>query len=355
MTKRGIIIANTGSPDAPTPAAVRAYLAEFLTDEHIMPMNPVVWKLLLHTCILPARSKKSAAKYGLIWTEAGSPLTVTMGSLARKLEAALHAQHYDVMVRSAASYGTPSLEDALRACVDAGCDEVVVVPLYPQSAFSTTSVVEDRARAAGAALHASSLKFIPLYYRNPLYTEALARTIRAAGFGEQKDDRLLFAFHSIPRCDLDAGDTYHDQVVETTRAVADLLGLKNDDWALGFQCRFDRSRSWLRPFVPEAIEELESTRPIGRLFVVAPNFSIDCLETLYDIEIELRERYCGDDSGDAGDANGADNAGNADGAGKADGACNANRARELVYIPCLNDSDDQVAFLCDEIITALNS
>ena len=345
MTKRGIIIANTGSPDAPTPAAVRLYLAEFLTDEHIMPMNPVVWKFLLHACILPARSKKSAAKYSLIWTEAGSPLTVTMGSLARKLEAALRAQNCDVMVRPAASYGTPSLEDALSVCVDAECDEFVVVPLYPQSAYSTTSVVEDRARAAGSALHAPSLRFIPPYYRNPLYTEALVRAIRAAGFGEQEDDRLLFAFHSIPRCDLDAGDTYDRQVEETVHAIVDELGLADDEWALGFQCRFDKRRTWLDPFVSDALAALETKGPIGRLFVVAPNFSIDCLETLYDIEIELRERFCG------GTADNADTGGTVDTAD----ADRANQTREFMYIPCLSDSDDQVALLCDEITTALNS
>lgn len=357
MPKRGIVIANTGSPDAPTPEAVKTYLSEFLTDEHIMPMNPAVWKFILHSFILPRRSQKSAAKYALIWTEAGSPLTVTMGSLALKLEAALRSQGVDALVLSAGSYGSPSLAEALRTCIEAGCDEVIVVPLYPQSAYSTTSVVEDRAQAAWRELVARrereqatapsatpaaipALSFIPPYYQNPLYTEALAKTIRAAGFGDEPDDRLLFAFHSIPLCDIKEGDTYHDQVVVTTHAVADLLGLNDDDWALGFQCRFDRSRSWLRQFVPEAIEELETARPIGRLFVVAPNFSIDCLETLYDIEIELRERYCGDT------ANNADNANNAD---------KANHPRELIYIPCLNDSADQVALLCDEIATALNS
>lgn len=330
MAKLGVIIANTGSPEAATPEAVKSYLSEFLTDEHIMPMHPLFWKPILNLCILPHRSVVSAKKYASIWTEQGSPLTVTMKSLAQKLEVALCSAGYEAMVLPAASYGKPSITHALSACVDAACDEVVVAPLYPQSAFSTTSVVQDRARFAWGnmserAVHKSSdchyeisemLHLAGSYATNPLYPKAIAHTIQAAGFGEQPDDRLLFAFHSIPRCDIKKGDTYHDQVVATTQAVTDALGLKDDMWALGFQCRFDRSRSWLGPFVSEAIEQLKMARPIGRLFVVAPNFSIDCLETLYDIEIELRERY----------------------------------PDELVYIPCLNDSDDHVALLCDHVL-----
>lgn len=336
MAKVGVLLANTGSPDAPTPEAVSAYLSEFLTDEHIMPMNPHVWKLILHAFILPARSKKSAAKYALIWTDKGSPLTVTMGSLARKLEEELLSRGFEVVVKSCASYGSPSIEDALQTCVNEGCDKVLVVPLYPQSAYSTTCVVEDRARATMGALQmmdASSslacslptLHVAPPYYTNPLYISALVQCVQDAGFGTQPGDKLLFAFHSVPRCDLDAGDTYDKQVKETIRAVVDKLGLVEDDWALGFQCRFDKRRTWLNPFVSEAITTLESKNPIGRLFVIAPNFSIDCLETFYDIEIELREQFCTHHSG------------------------------EFIYIPCLNDSQAQVALLADEVSAALGA
>lgn len=333
MAKVGVLLANTGSPDAPTPEAVSAYLSEFLTDEHIMPMNPHVWKLILHAFILPARSKKSAAKYALIWTDKGSPLTVTMESLARKLEEELLFQGLEVVVKSCASYGSPSIEDALQTCVNEGCNEVLVVPLYPQSAYSTTCVVEDRARAAMSFLQISGTLPTPLptlhiaspYYTNPLYISALAQCIQDAGFGTQSGDKLLFAFHSVPRCDLDAGDTYDKQAKETIRAVADKLGLVEGDWALGFQCRFDKRRTWLNPFVSEAITTLESKNPIGRLFVIAPNFSIDCLETFYDIEIELREQFC------------------------------AHHLGELIYIPCLNDSQAQVTLLADEVSAALGA
>lgn len=319
MAKLGVIIANTGSPVAPTSEAVKAYLSEFLTDEHIMPMNPHLWKLILHAFILPVRSKKSAAKYALIWTDKGSPLTVIMDSLARKLEETLIAQGYDVHVRPAASYGSPSIDEVVHVCTDAGCDEIIVVPLYPQSAFSTTSVVENRVGIC-AAQQGRIIRFAKPYHANSLYLSAIADAVAEAGFGTQPGDKLLFAFHSVPLCDLDNGDSYDKQVEETVHAVVDKLDLKEGDWALGFQCRFDKRRTWLTPFVSEAIAGLEAASPIGRLFVVAPNFSIDCLETLYDIDFELREQYAG----------------------------------ELVYVPCLNDSDAQVALLCDHLSSVLN-
>ncbi len=325
MAKLGIIIANTGSPSAASPEAVKSYLAEFLTDKHIMPMNPLMWKLLLNTVILPARSKASAQKYASIWTEQGSPLTVIMASLAQKLEAALGKQGYDVRVVPAASYGSPSLGEALSTCVHAGCSEIVVVPLYPQSAFSTTKVVEDRAYAAWESMQttlllpeapvSTTLHITSAYSTNSCYLQALVHTIQAVGFGSEPHDKLLFAFHSVPLCNINEGDTYDAQVRETTHALAHMLDIAPSDWALGFQCRFDRARTWLSPFVSEAIENLKAQGPIGRLFVIAPNFSVDCLETLYDIDLELREEYKGD----------------------------------LIYIPCLNDSENQVALLIDHL------
>lgn len=366
MGKRGIIIANTGTPDAPEPEAVKRYLREFLTDPRICPMNPLAWKFILNAFILPRRSVASAEKYKAIWTPDGSPLTVGMASLAQKLEASLAANASigeaaaadsgapstsgtanasnapAPVVRCAMSYGSPSLKEALAELRQEGCEEVIVIPLYPQSAYSTTEAVLDRARSALEELDwHPSLVEVRGYSGHPLYLAAIADSIRASGFDAAAGDRLLFAFHSIPVTDIDAGDTYGEQAHATTKAIAHELSLTPNAWRIGFQCRFDKSRSWLGPFTMEALEKLESAnqpaehassdRPAnapanaGRLFVIAPNFSVDCLETLYDIEIELREaRHV---------------------QALAVGVDESAAVADLRYIPCLNDSDAHVRLL----------
>lgn len=311
MTKQGIIIANTGSPTTPTPDAVRSYLSEFLTDPRICPINPVVWKLILNAFILPMRSRTSAEKYQRIWTEQGSPLLAGMASLASKLEAELN----DTPVRVAMSYGNPSMTEALKELRNDGCDQLVVIPLYPQGAFSTTKVVEDKLHDALEALDWNpDLRFIEGYSDHDLYLDAIAASVRNAGFTD--GDALLMTFHSIPMKDVNAGDVYADLANETARAVAARLGLGQERWRIGFQSRFD-SRAWVGPFTAEAVGQLQLND--SRLFVVAPNFSIDCLETFYDInEVKCREW--------------AQSAG-------------STRSDAFVYVPCLNDSDAHVALL----------
>lgn len=376
MGKLGIIVANTGSPDAPEPEAVKRYLREFLSDPRICPMNPRVWKIILNRCILPRRSVASAEKYRRIWTPQGSPLKVTMESLARKLEATLVAEteaeagsgmdapglapgagatdippsgEFETdaagtggaapAVRCAMSYGSPSLETALAELCQAGCDRLAVIPLYPQSAFSTTGAVLDGTkRALGSLGWNPPLTEIAGYDGNPLYLAAIADSVRASGFDAAAGDRLLFAFHSIPLADIAAGDTYGEQARATAEAVARKLRLEPGEWAIGFQCRFDKSRRWLGPFTKEVLERLGESllggqRPSGgRLFAVAPNFAVDCLETLYDIEVELRETW--------------------QAVARAAGAPEGSEAVRLHYIPCLNDSDAQVRLLCSLVAEA---
>lgn len=376
--KLGIIVANTGSPDAPEPEAVKRYLREFLSDPRICPMNPRVWKIILNRFILPRRSVASAEKYRRIWTPQGSPLKVTMEELARKLEAVLVAEGGSRVgaplsapgaaaanippsgefetdaagtdspaipgppeaaapdgvpaVRCAMSYGSPSLETALAELRQAGCDRLAVIPLYPQSAFSTTGAVLDGTkRALGNLGWNPPLTEIAGYDGNPLYLAAIADSIHASGFDAAAGDRLLFAFHSIPLADITAGDTYGDQAHATAETVARKLRLEPGEWAIGFQCRFDKSRRWLDPFTKEVLEQLGESlfgdqHPSGgRLFAVAPNFAVDCLETLYDIEVELRDAW--------------------QDIARAAGAPDGSEAARLHYIPCLNDSDAQVRLL----------
>lgn len=286
-----------------------------------MPMNATLWKLLLRTFILPFRSRASARKYGEIWTEQGSPLATTMMSLAQRLQQTLQNDGVEAIVQVGSSYGEPSMSQALDEIKRAQCDEVAVIPLYPQTAFSTTSVVVDQLEAALKQVNLSiPVHVVRGYADEPAYLNAIAESIHAAGFDASRGDRLLFAFHSIPLVDIQNGDTYPIQVEETVNAVAERLSLASHEWTLGYQSRFDKGRTWLSPFTAEAINRLEQSDSIGRLFVVAPNFSIDCLETLYEIDRELRKSYCAE-----GDVK--------------------RSTHDFVYVPCLNDSDAHVRVL----------
>ena len=321
MKKRGIVIVNTGSPAAPTPDAVRAYLRDFLSDPRICPMNPTAWNFILERFILPKRSVASAQKYASIWTPDGSPLVLIMDLLAARLQDALDERGEGAIVRSAMSYGSPSLVAVVDELVQAGCAEFVVIPLYPQGAYSTTKVVQDKLEAALAAFPVrQQVNFIEDYCIREQYVQAIAQSIFAAGFDPVKD-KLLFAFHSIPIKDIEAGDRYPELAHASAEAIASLVGVHEGAWAVGFQCRFDKSRSWLGPYIVEAMEDLlagGADMP-GRLFVVTPNFSIDCLETLFDIEVELKQAYLKVIPGAA--------------------------KERFVYVPCLNDSDAQVDLL----------
>lgn len=309
MTRTGVVIANTGSPAAPTPEAVRSYLRDFLTDPRIRPMPAPVWNLVLKAFILPRRSVASAAKYASVWEDGGSPLDVRMRSLAHKLDAACGE---DVVVRHAMSYGSPSMASALESLREAGCGRVVAVPLYPQTAFSTTDVVRDKLHAAlrDMGWH-PDVRFVEGYCDDGAYLDAVAGSVREAGFAP--GDRLLVAFHSIPLRDVRNGDAYGEQAHETAEAVARRLGLEDGQWDIGFQSRFDKGRAWLGPFTSEVLGPLAEGP--GRLFAVAPNFSVDCLETLYDIGTVLRGRV------------------------------ESERGRTFAYVPCLNDSEAQVELL----------
>lgn len=321
MSKTGVIIANTGSPASPTPTAVSEYLRQFLTDPRICPMNPTIWKIILERFILPRRSTASANRYALIWEDEGSPLEVRMSALERRLDASMGD---DALVRHAASYGSPSLQDAFEELRTEGCSRIVVIPLYPQAAFSTTKVVEDQlGRVLAHQDWFEDVRFVENYSERELYLEALVESVRDAGF--TTDDRLLLAFHSIPMKDVHDGDAYADKANATAREVARRLELPDEQWAIGFQSRFD-SRKWVSPFTNEALQKLKG-RP-GRLFVLAPNFAIDCLETLYDIDIKLRQEYEQDDTQHEGG--------------------------EFVYVPCLNDSEAHIRLLQEIVKDALS-
>lgn len=329
MEKIGVIIANTGSPDEPTPEATSRYLAEFLSDPRICPMNPKIWGFILNHFILPKRSVASAAKYKRIWTENGSPLSAIMASLALNLEASLNEDAQasrNWIVKHAMSYGNPSIASVISELSEAKCDKIVVIPLYPQSAFSTTRVIADKvedvlAKSNGATI-AENVVFVENYWSNERYLDAIAQTIIDAGY--KADDNLLIAFHSIPMKDISDGDTYDTQALQSAANIAAKAGATQERWQVGFQCRFDRSRRWLGPNTKDCLSRIPDS---GRLFVVAPNFSIDCLETIYDINGVLQQAFLDADE--------------------------QRDERDFVYVPCLNDSDLHVKVLRDVVRRSL--
>ena len=321
----GVLLVNTGTPSEPTPKAVREYLARFLMDPCIVPMNKACWWLILHICILPSRGRKSAAKYEKIWTEEGSPLDVAHRGIQKKLSAALDEAGVDAVLRCGMSYSAPFVRDCLEEMRSAGCTRLVVLPLYPQSAYSTVGAVHGVFDAAMTDMKWQvPVDFIDNYHDDEAYLGAIAASIRAAGFEPGSDDHVLFAFHSVPLVDIENGDSYDKQVDYSCRAIAQKLGIDEDRWDVGFQCRFDKGRDWLSPYVDEVLGRLAESKP-GRLFYVCPNFSVDCLETLYDIDHEHKPRYL--------------EALRAAGVETNDESC--------IRVPCLNDGEAQIEVLYD--------
>lgn len=327
MAEMGIILINTGSPDAPTPEAVRSYLAEFLMDPRIVPMNRTIWKFILNMFILPRRSVRSARRYESIWTEEGSPLLVAHDFLANAMQARLGSDGMDVRVRSAMSYGQPNVEMVLRELMDEGVQDVLFVPTYPQSAHSTVGAVSDSVdRAMAATGFEGESRIIRDYHDSELYGKALAQSLLDAGFEVDSDDRVLFSYHSVPLKDLAAGDTYDKTTASTSAAVADILGIPDGRWTSAYQSRFDNHRRWLSPYTGPTLSTWAHEAP-GRVFLITPNFAVDCLETLYELVYEIKPAYL-DERRAVGTYTGDD---------------------DMVIVPCLDKSDGHVDVLVDVV------
>lgn len=318
----GVILINTGSPERPEPDAVRAYLSEFLMDEAIRPLPAFVWSILLNRFILPRRSVASAEKYRLIWTDEGSPLVAECNALARRLECELAKRSGGVKtpVHAAMLYGKPAMRDALQTLHTQGCDELVAIPLYPQSASSTTGAA--KRTLAG---HLSDMRWNPQvhfvygYGRQAVWVDAVANSILRAGF-DAACDHLILSYHAVPLSDERKGVTFTRQAMESSRLIAERIGASKDVWEVGFQSPFEDGRRWTSPFTRPRIEELSGTLH-GRLFVCCPGFSLDCLETRYDVEYEFRALYAAGEGYPSG--------------------------REFVYVPCLNATAAHAAVLAD--------
>ncbi|MBK8182237.1 MAG: ferrochelatase [Candidatus Competibacteraceae bacterium] len=290
--RTGILLANLGTPDAPTSAALRQYLGEFLWDSRVVEIPRLPWWLILHGLILRFRPAKSARKYQRIWTTEGSPLLVISRKQQAAISAALAAQYPGpVRVALGMRYGNPSIATALAELRAAGARRLLVLPLYPQYAAATTASTFD---AVAAALHSwrwlPELRFITPYHDDPGYLDALADSIQTAR-AAQPGERLLFSFHGLPKQTLLAGDPYYCQCHKTARLVAERLNLPAEQWAVSFQSRFGRAE-WLQPYTSVLLTDWAKTG-IKNVDVVCPGFAADCLETLEEIAIENRRIFLG--------------------------------------------------------------
>ena len=287
----GVLVTNLGTPDAPTAAAVRRYLAEFLADPRVVELPRWLWRAILHGVVLRIRPRRSARAYASIWTPEGSPLLVNSRAIADAMRAHWAGRRPGrVAVALGMRYGAPPIAGALRALREAGADRVVVLPLYPQYSSATGGSTFD---AVAAALRGwrrvPALRFIDHYHDDPGYVGALAASIEAAWTEGGRPDRLLFSFHGLPRRCIDAGDPYLRQCRETARLVARALALEPGTWLVAFQSRVGREE-WLRPYTEETLAEWGSER-LGRVDVVCPGFAADCIETLEEIAMRGRETF----------------------------------------------------------------
>ncbi|MET0893278.1 MAG: ferrochelatase [Pseudoxanthomonas sp.] len=306
--RTALVVANLGTPDAPTAPAVRRYLAEFLHDHRVVQLSRWIWCPLLHFVILPLRGPKAARKYASVWLPEGSPLAVYTQRLAAAMQARLPAWR----VVHAMRYGRPALKDELKRLRETGFQRVVVLPLYPQYSTTTTASIRDVVdrelelqRGLPGGPGTMSVTMVEDYSIDARWTVAVADSIRSWRQLHGSGEHLLFSFHGLPQRIADAGDPYPQRCEASVNAIAAALGLGADEWTLTYQSRFGKER-WLLPSTDQMLQHL-STRGLRQVDVVCPGFAVDCLETLEEVAMQFAEGF-------------------------------ASQGGELRYIPCLNDS-----------------
>ena len=293
----GILLSNLGTPDAPTAKAVRTYLAEFLSDRRVVEIPRLLWLIILHGIILRFRPAKSAKKYASVWLPEGSPLLVwtnrqaqyLRGEMGERLKA-MHLPPDHIKIEVGMRYGNPSIASALAKLKAAHCDRILLLPMYPQYAASTTATACDAVfKTLAEDRYMPALRTITTWHDHPAYIKALAAGINAFWKKHGRPDKLLMSFHGVPKYTLMNGDPYHCMCHKTGRLLAAELGLTDSQWILTFQSRFGRAE-WLQPYTDATLRALPG-QGIKRLHVVCPGFPADCLETLEEIAMEGKETF----------------------------------------------------------------
>ncbi len=282
---------NCGTPDAPTTAATRRYLAEFLADPRMIELPRWLWRLVLHGVVLRTRPRRSARLYESIWEPDGSPILLNSQAIVDSLAVRWAERKRPRMVVSLGMrYGNPSIRQALGTLRDAGATRIVVLPLYPQySAVTVGSAFDAVTDTLCGWRRVPAVRFIDQYHANPGYIQALAKSIESAWSRDGRPNLLLFSFHGLPQSYCDKGDPYPGQCQATARLVAETVGIPDDQWSVAFQSRFGPGE-WLRPYMEETVADLGQQR-LRRVDVISPGFAVDCLETLEEIEIRAGETF----------------------------------------------------------------
>jgi ferrochelatase len=320
----GVLLINLGTPEAPTKAAVRTYLREFLSDPRVVELPRILWLPILHLLVLNTRPTLSAQRYAQIWMSEGSPLKVHTERQVTLLRGYLGERAHDLplTVEYAMRYGKPSIPDKLREMKAQRCERILLVPLYPQYSASATATAFDAAFGClGDMRNQPAVRTVKSFHDHPGYIAALAQNVRDYWMKSQKPNVLVMSFHGVPRAALDKGDPYHCECQVTGRLLAEALGLKPEQYRITFQSRFG-SAEWLKPYTADVLAELGKQKT-GRVDVICPGFVSDCLETLEEIAIEGKGIFL-----TAG-------------------------GRDFHAIPCLNERNDWIHALADVTLSNL--
>lgn len=315
--KVGVLLINLGTPDAAEPHAVKRYLAEFLSDRRVVEIPQILWQPILRGIVLTTRPKKSAHAYRQVWREDGSPLASVTRAQATALQGAFGE---GVMVDWAMRYGRPAIGERLQAMKDAGCERILLAPLYPQYCAATTATANDKAFLALAAMRwQPAIRTLPPYHDDPRYIAALKASLeQGLAALDFTPDAVVASFHGMPQRTLELGDPYHCHCRKTARLLGEQLGR---EFLVAFQSRFGRAK-WLEPATDQVLEALPG-KGVKKVAIFAPGFSADCLETLEELAIRGREQF--------------ESAG----------------GTHFAYLPCLNDSDVGVEMLRSILATEL--
>jgi len=279
----GVLLVNLGTPEAPTPAAVRRYLREFLMDPRVVGLPRLVWWPILNLLVLPLRSAKVAPKYASIWSADGSPLRVHLMRQAQLLRGYLgERMKRPVPVAAAMRYGKPSIREGLEELAFRGCERVLAIPMYPQySGSATASVEEELARSARRMKAPPALRVLKDFHAHDAYVKAIAQSVNAYWMKHGRPDKLVMSFHGLPRSAVERGDPYEAQCRESAARIATELGWNDARTVVSFQSRFG-AQEWLQPYTAEVLADL-GRRKLPRVDVVCPGFTADFLETLEEI------------------------------------------------------------------------
>ncbi|WP_100753746.1 ferrochelatase [Vibrio salilacus] len=309
--KQGVLLVNLGTPDEATAPAVKRFLSQFLHDKRVVDMTRWLWCPILHGVILPIRAPKVAKLYQSVWMEEGSPLMVYSKRQANKL-----ARKIELPVEVGMTYGNPSLQSGLEALLLQGVEDVIVLPLYPQYSGTTSAAVSDGLTKAFKNMPVMpGYRFVRDYYQHPMYIKALAQSVRRSWEKNGKGDYLLCSYHGIPKRYADNGDVYPQHCDRTTTLLARELELAPNQIGMTYQSRFGREE-WLQPYTDKTLETLPD-KGIKNLDIIAPAFSVDCLETLEEISDQCREIFM------------------------------EKGGEKFTYIPCLNDDELHIEMMAE--------